>query len=152
MPTAKQFRAKAAEYRQQIGQATDLTAIREFEELERTFTELANNATWLADNSDKTLHAGENDVGDYAGLAPLRHASLAEERDTDLADQDKHILRRLGAAIIMQWNTLPQKLRKDLFNNASSVKDPPQTSVLRGKIARFLHKHKNDKVSSAKAN
>jgi hypothetical protein len=88
----------------------------------------------------------------YAGLAPLRHASLAEERDTDLADQDKHILRRLGAAIIMQWNTLPQKLRKDLFNNASSVKDLPQTSVLRGKIARFLHKHKNDKVSSAKAN
>ncbi|HEY7972529.1 MAG TPA: hypothetical protein VID96_06355, partial [Xanthobacteraceae bacterium] len=69
MPMAKQFRAKAAEYRQQIGQATEPSAIREFEELERSFTELADNAAWLADNSDKTLHAGENDVGYYAGLA-----------------------------------------------------------------------------------
>jgi hypothetical protein len=76
---AKQFRAKAAEYRQQIGQATEPSAIREFEELERSFTELADNAAWLADNSDKTLHAGENDVGYYAGLATLRGASLAEE-------------------------------------------------------------------------
>jgi hypothetical protein len=152
MPMAKQFRVKAAEYKQQIGQATEPNAIRAFKELERTFTELANNAAWLANNSDKTLHAGENDVGDYTGLTRLRGASLAEERDTDLADQDKHILRRLGAAIIVQWNTLPQKLRKDLFDNASSMKDPPQTSVLRGKIARFLHKHKNDKISSAKAN
>jgi hypothetical protein len=152
MPMAKQFRAKAAEYRQQIGQATEPSAIREFEELERSFTELADNAAWLADNSDKTLHAGENDVGYYAGLATLRGASLAEERDTDLAEQEKHILRRLGAAIIMQWNTLPKKLRKELFDNASSMKDEPQTSVLRGKIARFLHKHKNDKFSSAKTN
>jgi hypothetical protein len=152
MPMAKQFRAKAAEYRQQIGQATEPSAIREFEELERSFTELADNAAWLADNSDKTLHAGENDVGYYAGLATLRGASLAEERDTDLAEQEKHILRRLGAAIIMQWNTLPKKLRKELFDNASSMKDQPQTSVLRGKIARFLNKHKNDKFSSAKTN
>jgi hypothetical protein len=147
-----QFRAKAAEYRQQVGQATEPSAIREFEELERSFTELADNAAWLADNSDKTLHAGENDVGYYAGLATLRGASLAEERDIDLAEQEKHILRRLGAAIIMQWNTLPKKLRKELFDNASSMKDQPQTSVLRGKIARFLHKHKNDKSSSAKTN
>jgi hypothetical protein len=150
MPMAKQFRAKAAEYRQQ--KATEPSAIREFEELERSFTELADNAAWLADNSDKTLHAGENDVGYYAGLATLRGASLAEERDTDLAEQEKHILRRLGAAIIMQWNTLPKKLRKELFDNASSMKDQPQTSVLSGKIARFLHKHKNDKFSSAKTN
>lgn len=143
---------KRPKYRQQIGQATEPSAIREFEELERSFTELADNAAWLADNSDKTLHAGENDVGYYAGLATLRGASLAEERDTDLAEQEMHILRRLGAAIIMQWNTLPKKLRKELFDNASSMKDQPQTSVLRGKIARFLHKHKNDKFSSAKTN
>jgi hypothetical protein len=150
MLMVQQFRAKAAEYRQQIARATEPSVIREFEELERSFTELADNAAWLADNSDKTLHAGENDVGDYAGLGSLGGASLAEERDTDLAEQEKHILRRLGVAIIMQWNTLPRKLRKDLFDGASSMKDAPQTSVLRGKIARFLHKHKNDKLSSAK--
>jgi hypothetical protein len=31
------------------------------------------------------------------------------------------VLRCLGAALIMQWNTLPQKLRRELFDNASSM-------------------------------
>jgi hypothetical protein len=152
MPTAQQFRAKAAEYKELVARAPEPGAIRSFEELERSFTELGNNSAWLADNSAKTLHADENNGGCYVGLARPRDAGLAEERDADLGEHEKHILRCLGAAIIMQWNTLPKKLRKELFDNASSMKDPSQTGALRGQIARFLHKHKNNKLSGPEPN
>jgi hypothetical protein len=60
-----------------------------------------------------------------------------------LAAEDQ-ILRCLGAALIMQWNTLPAKLQKELFDNAGDMGELLDTSALRGQIARFLHTHKND--------
>jgi hypothetical protein len=44
----------------------------------------------------------------------------------------------------MQWSTIPQKLQRELFDNAGSMGQLLQTSTLRGQIARFLHKHKDD--------
>ena len=44
----------------------------------------------------------------------------------------------------MQWNTLPAKLQKELFDNAGDMGELLDTSTLRGQIARFLHMHKND--------
>ncbi len=44
----------------------------------------------------------------------------------------------------MQWNTLPRKLQRELFDNASSMGDMAVTEELRNRIARFLHKHKDD--------
>jgi hypothetical protein len=44
----------------------------------------------------------------------------------------------------MQWNTLPPKLQKELFEAASSVGDLLQAAPLKGQIARFLHNHKDD--------
>jgi hypothetical protein len=44
----------------------------------------------------------------------------------------------------MQWNTIPAKLQRELFDTAGSMGDILQTGVLRGQIARFLHKHKDD--------
>jgi hypothetical protein len=60
-----------------------------------------------------------------------------------LAEQEEHVLRCLGAALIMQWNTLPRKLQRELFDNASSMGDMEVTEELRSRIARFLHKHKD---------
>ncbi len=60
-----------------------------------------------------------------------------------LADEEEHILRCLGAALIMQWNTLPTKLRRELFDNAGSMGALLETPALRAQNARFLHKHKN---------
>jgi ATP-dependent protease Clp ATPase subunit len=48
------------------------------------------------------------------------------------------------ASLIMQWNTLPAKLQRELFDNAGSMGELLNTSALRGQIARSLHKHKND--------
>ena len=58
-------------------------------------------------------------------------------------------MRCLGAALIMQWNTLPTKLQRELFDNAGSMGELLKTAALRGQIARFLHKHKNDEDSRA---
>ena len=129
MSTSPNFRAKAAEYRE-LAKGTDLSgAVREFQRLERSFTELADNEDWVTNNFDKTVHSKDK-AGD--GNSPA------------LAEEEEHILRSLGAAVIMRWNTLPTSLQKELFDNASSIGDLLQTSTLKGQISRFLHKHKND--------
>jgi hypothetical protein len=61
-----------------------------------------------------------------------------------LAVEEELVLRCLAAAIIMQWNALPTALQRELFDTAGSVGKLLQTSALRGQIARFLHKHKDD--------
>jgi hypothetical protein len=58
-----------------------------------------------------------------------------------LATEEGHILRCLGAALIMEWNTLPTGLQRDLFDDASSKGELLDTATLRGQIARFLRKH-----------
>ena len=47
----------------------------------------------------------------------------------------------------MQWNTIPRKLQRELFDTAGSLGDVLQTAALRGQIARFLHDHKNDECA-----
>ena len=61
-----------------------------------------------------------------------------------LVAEEERVLRCLGAAVIMQWNTLPAKLQRELFDTAGSMGDLLDTAALRGQIARFLHKHKDD--------
>ena len=61
-----------------------------------------------------------------------------------VAEIEQHILRCLGAAVIMQWNTIPTKLQRELFDTAGSLGNVMQTVALRGQIARFLHKHKDE--------
>ena len=72
-------------------------------------------------------------------------AGEAGEAVAILEKEEEHILRCLGAALIMQWNTLPRKLRRELFDNGGSMGELMKTSELRCQIARFLHKHKDEK-------
>lgn len=44
----------------------------------------------------------------------------------------------------MEWNTLPTLLQREIFDTAGSVGKLLETAALRGQIARFLHKHKNE--------
>jgi hypothetical protein len=59
MFTVEQYRAKATEYRELQSVANDPNAVREFRRLERSFTELADNAQWMIDNHAKILRATE---------------------------------------------------------------------------------------------
>jgi hypothetical protein len=58
--------------------------------------------------------------------------------------EDKKILECLGAAVIMRWGTLPTKIQRELFDQATSLADLAQTPSAKGQIARFLHNHKDD--------
>ena len=66
MFTSEQYRAKAAEYIELAKTANTPNEAREFEKLEQSFTELANNEQWVTDHRDQTLHAAEH--GDAAKL------------------------------------------------------------------------------------
>jgi hypothetical protein len=47
----------------------------------------------------------------------------------------------------MQWNTIPTKLQRELFDTAGSMGDVLKSAALRAQIARFLHRHKDDESS-----
>ena len=67
-----------------------------------------------------------------------------QEGSARLAAEEEHILRYLGAAVIMHWSNLPKKLQKELFDAAGAMGDSASTKTLRTEIARFLHKHNDD--------
>jgi hypothetical protein len=121
--TSKQYLAKAVEYGELAKTSVGSTERQEFQELEGRFSVLAV----LADNDE--LLQEKNAVG--------------EKNRTTLAAEDQ-VLRCLGAALIMQWNKLPAKLQRELFDDAGDMGELLDTSALRGQIARFLHTHKND--------
>jgi hypothetical protein len=55
MATAEQYRAKAGEYADLVRVANSADEVRQFQRLEQSFTELANNAQWMIENEDKTV-------------------------------------------------------------------------------------------------
>jgi hypothetical protein len=78
------------------------------------------------------------------GGAPQPKSENNREARAALAKEEEHVLRCLGAAVIMQWNDLPTKIQRDLFDHAISMGEPRYTAQLKERIARFLHRHKND--------
>jgi len=127
MFTPEQYREKAAEYSELAKQANAPNEEREFRKLEQSLTMLADNEQWLADNHD-------NLAINLDKLVPLpepSEATLAEE---------EHILRCLGAALLMQWNTLPTELQRELFDSAGSMGELLDSDTLRDQIARFVRK------------
>jgi hypothetical protein len=127
MFTPEQYRDKAAEYSELAKQANAPNEVREFQKREQSLTMLADNEQWLADNHD-------NLAINLDKLVPFpepSEATLAEE---------EHILRCLGAALIMQWDTLPTELQRELFDTAGSMGELLDSDALRGQMARFLRK------------
>src|ERR1051325_7278616 len=87
-----QYSDKAADYAERAKTAIGPIEARALAEREKSFTSLADNEQWLSDNHQKTIQASGANAG-----------ALAEEED--------RVLRCLGAALIMQWNTLSPKLQ-----------------------------------------
>jgi hypothetical protein len=125
---SQQYRAEAAEYGELIKSSNGPDESRKLEELQDRLDSLADNEQGLADNYDSAVHVAEQ----------------GQTRGAALADEEEHVLRCLGAAVIMQWNALPTALQREVFDTAGSVGKLLETAALRGQIARFLHKHKND--------
>ena len=139
MFTAEQFHAKAAEYRALIDKTAVPSEIRKLRRLEQSFLALAQNEDWLANN--------------LANIVRSQNAEAAESQEEQIggrtaADIEEHVLRCLGAAVMMHWNTIPTKLQRELFDSAGSMGELLKTAELRAQIARFLHEHKDDDESN----
>lgn len=105
MFTSKQYRAKATEYGDLAETSAGSNQRRDFQKLERRFAALAHNEQVLADNYQSNVSSAEK----------------GRSHGVTLADEEEHVLRCLGAALIMQWNALPTKLQRELFDNAGSM-------------------------------
>lgn len=135
MFTAKQFLAKSAENAELTKDSDVPSDIHKLQRSTESFSLLTQHENWPANNFDKMIRSQHELSQDEVGK-PLECRSVAEI--------EEHILRCLGAAVIMQWNTIPTKLQRELFQTAGSLGDVLQTATLRGQIARFLHNHKDE--------
>jgi hypothetical protein len=125
---SRQYRAKAAEYGERVKSAAHADESRKYQGLQDRFVALANNERDLAVAYHDAVHIDES----------------GRARGDVLAAEEEQVLRCLGAAIIMQWNSLPTSLQREIFDTAGSVGKLWETALLRAQIARFLHKHKNE--------
>ncbi len=123
MFAAQDFRKKASECAESAKLTDVASERRELQQSEHSLNSMAQNEDWLSANFDKIIRSQDVAVRDDTAK-PADGPAVAETED--------HILRCLGAAVIMSWNTIPT-----------------QTVSLRGQIARFLHDHKNDEASAA---
>jgi len=125
----QQHRAKATEFGELVKISTGPEESREFQNLERRFASLTDNEQILADYHKSAVQASNHE----------------QSRGTALAVEEEYVLRCLGAALVVQWNTLPTTLQREVFDTAGSMGKLLETAALRGQIARFLHKHKDDR-------
>ena len=133
MFTAQQYRAKAAKYEGFLATAQSPAEIAEYRDLKHSYASHADNLDWLAANAGKTL---STDVREPS-------SRIRRDRDGAYAEQ-QNILRCLGAAVMLNWNTIPTKLQRALFEAASTIQDSERTAPLKDALARFLHDHKDD--------
>jgi len=130
MFTPQQYRAEATKYDGFIAAAQSPAEVAEYRGLKQSYALHADNLDWLAENAGKTVISDPYDP-------PFRR-----RRDPDVADaEQENILRCLGAAVILNWNTIPTRLQRGLFEAASSS---GQAAALKKAIAQFLHGHKDD--------
>ena len=128
--TAEQYRAKAAEFNAFLANSSrSPNETSEFRNLAQTYTTLAENEEWMAVHLDRTVQRRK--PGDDGAV---------------LSEVVEQILRCLGGAVMMRWNTVPTKLQKELFDCASSIGDLQQEAPLKRQIARFLHDHKGERT------
>ena len=133
MFTAEQYRAKAARYDGFLAAAQSPAEIAEYRGLKQSYALHADNLDWLAANAGKTMSTG------------VREPPRRRRGDPDAAyPEQENILRCLGAAVILKWNTIPTKLQRALFEAASGIQDSGHTAPLKDVLAQFLHDHKDD--------
>jgi hypothetical protein len=94
-------------------------------------------------DQNKAIARWETEGGAPKGAAQEKRNQEKRNELASLTNEEEHILRCLGAAVITQWNDLPTKIQRELFEHAI-VGKLTHTAELKGQVARFLHHHKDD--------
>ena len=90
--------------------------IRELQRSKQSFSALAENDDWLANNFDKIIHS--------QGIPPQDGDAEKRTARETVAENEERILRCLGAAVIMQCNTIPTSARLPLMRKFASRSVP----------------------------
>ncbi len=59
-------------------------------------------------------------------------------RSLDYADEDEHILRRLGGAVVVHWKSLPKDVQDTLLEQAVFMNDRVPAVQLKQQIEAFI--------------
>jgi hypothetical protein len=89
-------------------------------------------------DQNKAIARWDNEGGAAKGPPQEHRDELAA-----LGKEEEHVLRCLGAAVIMHWNELPANIQRELFEHAISMGELRHTAALKRQIVRFLHKHED---------
>lgn len=89
-------------------------------------------------------HAAGLDRWETDGGAIAAPASERVGPQPLLSGYEAHILQCLGAAVLSQWNGLPTRIQRELFEHSFDTAEPLEVARLKRRIARFLHEHKDD--------
>ena len=135
------YRKHALDYATQAKNAGTPDERNKLQVLEQRFRQLADNEQWLQDNHARTIKSEYKHVSAPDSIGECESVSAKDE---------EYLLRCLGASVILQWNTIPAKLQRELFDTAGSMGEMMETVELRSRIARFLHKHKDDAAKAFK--
>ena len=86
MFTTKQYRAKAVENGELVKTSIDPNQRRDFQKIEQSFTVLADNEQWLANNYQNSLRASEQDpngatLAELAFCTGIRMTTVRQQHD-----------------------------------------------------------------------
>lgn len=103
--------------------------------------------------------AAGQDAAQDAGLEPYgrtpremqrpirRDWIAAQPQDDELFDLEEdecQLLQCLGAAVLLQWNSLSNDMHRAIFETTIAVMESDHSDNLRHQLALFLHDHKDD--------
>jgi hypothetical protein len=125
---ADKYSEMAEDYKSLASMTDNLSEIAKFRKLQKSAEDMAENEAWLNENYENTLHSNDS----------------VQDNGPAFAAEEEHVLRCLGAALLMQWPRLPATIQRELFDSAGALGELQNTALLRGQIARFLHRHKDD--------
>ena len=98
----------------------------------------------MTQNILRSLVAENDPVTSAQAVSSWENEGGAHRHPLPLAEDDERMLRRLGAAVILLWNSLPSHIQRRLFARALTVDVEAHALPLNERIARFLHEHKDD--------
>lgn len=70
---------------------------------------------------------------------------MAERKILRYSNDEAHIVRRLGAAVVSLWDELPKAEREKIADRACHVFDEYQTVQLNEQISVFIREHAGEK-------
>ena len=65
-----------------------------------------------------------------------------KEQHINCAQDEEHILRRLGGAVVVLWDRLPDNARSKILAQATQMHDRHQTVQLGEQIEGFIERYK----------